>query len=265
MTTRAPGGPANDGPANDGAADFEAALRARRRLLPRFETLHDDEPSPELDRQVLARAREALRLESRSERHYRGPRWAVPVALAATVLLSFGLVMQMDPARNDAVLPPATPVAAADTTQDTADAIQEAAPDLAATPSAGDAGLSARSNGMAAAPAPERRARTFAADPPAREDANPAALARANDETVAAAKRVEADAAAEVAPAVAAEATATAALADAPLPRDDAQRWLVEIERLQRAGELAAARTELDQFRRRYPDTPLPSALERLR
>ncbi len=87
-----------------GDDDLDAALRARRRLVPQFDTHLDDEPSPDLDRLVLARARAALQLESPPERHYRGPRWAVPVSIAATVLLSLGLVLQMDPSRNDAVL-----------------------------------------------------------------------------------------------------------------------------------------------------------------
>lgn len=98
--------------------EFEAALRARRRFVPRFDDVDDyAEPSPELDRRVLARAREALRdapadIDTRTaargapDRHYRGPRWAVPLALVATVLLSFTLLLQLDPARNDTVLAP---------------------------------------------------------------------------------------------------------------------------------------------------------------
>jgi len=122
--------------------EFEAALRARRRLVPRFETPLDDaaEPSPELDRLVLARARDALRLASPPERHYRSPRWAVPVGLAATVLLAIGLVTQMDPTRNDAVLATGgdTTASRAVTTRAVAEAetatavpAQEAAPRLA--------------------------------------------------------------------------------------------------------------------------------------
>jgi len=100
--------------------EFDAALRARRRFVPRFDDGHDDaEPSSELDRIVLARAREALRpaaaaasattattTRDNPERFHRGPRWAVPLALVATVLLSFTLLLQLDPARNDTVLAP---------------------------------------------------------------------------------------------------------------------------------------------------------------
>jgi hypothetical protein len=83
-------------PLPPGEDDFDAALRERRRLLPRLDdALHGEEPPPELDRLVLDRARDALRRETPPERHYRSPRWAAPVAIAATVLLSFALVTQM--------------------------------------------------------------------------------------------------------------------------------------------------------------------------
>ncbi len=94
--------------------ELESALRTRRRLVPRFDVADDAEPSSELDRLVLARARDALyggpassplpaAPRNAPERHYRAPRWAVPFALVATVLLSFVLVMQLDPARNQAL------------------------------------------------------------------------------------------------------------------------------------------------------------------
>ncbi|MCB1632770.1 MAG: hypothetical protein KDI23_13135, partial [Pseudomonadales bacterium] len=82
---------------HDSSDEFEAVLRARRRFVPRFDVADAAEPSPELDRIVLARARAALH-ESISPtvptvpvptgRHYRGRRWTLPFALAATVLLS---------------------------------------------------------------------------------------------------------------------------------------------------------------------------------
>ena len=40
--------------------------------------------------------------------------------------------------------------------------------------------------------------------------------------------------------------------------------WLAAIERLAATGEKSAARTELESFRKAYPEYPVPSALEKL-
>ena len=76
---------------------FEAYLR-RRQLLP---TAHDDrlEPSAKLDDLVLGRAREAIQARGAPDpaksQATRPPRWAVPVALAATLLLCLSVVMNI--------------------------------------------------------------------------------------------------------------------------------------------------------------------------
>ncbi len=99
---------------NAETGNFEALLRHRGRLVPRFDASIDEEPSPQLDQRGLARARVRPRPRCAApwrhpaphpKRHYRGPRWAVPVALAATVLLAVRSIA-VDPARNDTVLAP---------------------------------------------------------------------------------------------------------------------------------------------------------------
>ncbi len=274
--------------------DFDALLRARRRLLPRFEDPHTEDPSPELDRLVLARARDALRLESPPERHYRAPRWATPLALAATVLLSIGLVTQLDPTRNDAVL----------STDRATDATAEPAASAPVAQAAGSAGDASMMEADGAVPAsPERRARQteeFVADAPreagrdAERKASPlraAPKAAAEIESVSTASAAAAsrpatppaaplaasgapgDAAVSLrAESMRATAAASDSAADAPtaaqpraaIARDDPERWLDAIEQLQRAGDLATVRVELAEFRRAHPDRPLPDSLERL-
>jgi hypothetical protein len=72
--------------------EFESFLRGKNPLFGR-DPDHTLEPPAELDRIVLAQAREAIEAP-REQRMYRAPRWTAPVALAATVLLTFGVVMQ---------------------------------------------------------------------------------------------------------------------------------------------------------------------------
>jgi hypothetical protein len=316
MTTRRPNDDANANSgagAGAGAEDFESALLARQRLVPRFDVHADDAPPPELDQRVLARARDALRRESPPQPQRRAPRWAVPVALAAIVLLSFGLVMQLDPLRNDAVLAPTAPVAMQEAaSESTSEAAGRLGPASASAEPAGEA-QPARSElrkAASAAPAVQGAATVAAATKapappaaaPADTSARETAMARVGDPTSAAAASAR-----QSAPAAAAATAATAAasptargrpasntVADAAvadestsasasavvsasgsgagagavagaIPRDDPQRWLAAIERLQRDGNVEAARTELAAFRRRHPDQALPESLQRLR
>jgi hypothetical protein len=73
--------------------EFEDFLKRRR---PLFRRDVDDglEPPPELDRVVLRQAREAIRAEDPLPL-YRGPRWAAPMAIAATLLLGLAVVFQV--------------------------------------------------------------------------------------------------------------------------------------------------------------------------
>jgi len=243
------------------ADDFDAALRARSRLLPRFDESSDDEPSPEIDRLVLARARDALRRETPTELHYRGPRWAVPVALAATVLLSLGLVMQMDTTRDDLVLPqPVSAPQAVGGSDAEYGAYVES--DLAAAPAAPPVTPPAPAAPNPAAP--PRAPRAMAAVGDAEPDARSAAGTAARESTLSSASvgtlRNRASGAATAPAAMRSEAAASTALT-----HDDPQRWLEGIERLRRAGEIETARRELAAFVDQHPDLPLPAALQLLR
>jgi len=72
--------------------DFEDFLERRK---PVFRRPADEqfEPPPELDRLVLRQAREAIRPEE-PMRVFSAPRWSMPIALAATLLLAFTIIFQ---------------------------------------------------------------------------------------------------------------------------------------------------------------------------
>lgn len=74
--------------------DFEAYLQRRSALQREFSEPDGLEPPPELDRIVLARARQAI--TTRFEPPvYKPAKWAFPLALAATVVVSFTIVLSM--------------------------------------------------------------------------------------------------------------------------------------------------------------------------
>ena len=72
--------------------DLEPLLRARRPLFRDASQGDGLEPGDHLDSLIIERARTALRAPQPMS-FYRGTRWAVPVALAATVVMSFTLLL----------------------------------------------------------------------------------------------------------------------------------------------------------------------------
>jgi hypothetical protein len=86
--------------------EFEEFLKRRR---PLFRADEDDglEPPPELDRIVLRQAREAIRPQ-RPVPMYRGPRWAAPLAIAATLVLGLAVVFQAGNEQRPQVVPEVT-------------------------------------------------------------------------------------------------------------------------------------------------------------
>jgi len=73
--------------------EFDDFLTRRK---PVFRRTSDDplEPPAELDRLILSRAREAISAEP-PQRVFRAPRWGMPVALAATLMLAVTVVMHV--------------------------------------------------------------------------------------------------------------------------------------------------------------------------
>ena len=103
--------------------DFDDFLKRRK---PVFRSPDDMfEPPAELDRVVLRQAREAIETE-RPLRVFRNPRWATPVALAATLVLAFTVLFYAGLPQKRAPVPEVT-------VQNVAEEIpMEAAPAIAA-------------------------------------------------------------------------------------------------------------------------------------
>ncbi len=237
----------------DAPDEFERALQRRTKLLPQFET-EIEGPDASIDRIVLARARAPFDAPRDAEpRYHRAPRWALPVALAATLLLSFTLVLHMS-ARDPALTAPTTSEAAvaAKSAAAAADAVRPAdaaagvVPDEAAESAADSVALSAAPEAQAPAapmimPAPPPPAPAMQA-PTAAVAADRAQRATAEIANMAAERHAAADAAGT----------------------ESAAAWLARIEALRAGGDLDAARRELAAFRRQYPDAALPEALRGL-
>ena len=87
--------------------DFDATLRARRPFLQRLEEDTDVQPPPQLDIAVKQQARAAIDTQKRRRNAFPLLRWTMPVAIAATLVLSFALVLQLgrlgDPAVPDSM------------------------------------------------------------------------------------------------------------------------------------------------------------------
>jgi len=74
--------------------DFEAYLKRRVPIDQRMKTVDRLEPPPELDRVIIGKARNAIQNSSHVPM-YRAPKWALPVGLAATLLIAFSIVLDL--------------------------------------------------------------------------------------------------------------------------------------------------------------------------
>jgi hypothetical protein len=237
--------------------EFELRLRRGERFVPQFDADLDG-PDEAVDRAVLARARSTVLQPPVAEpRYHRAPRWTLPIALAATVLLSFTLVMQMD---SRDVVAQRTAERADDATRAAdADPPAEAAPMASAPAVEIDAPVAAAKAAPAASeprPAPPPPAPAPAPPPPIAAAA-PRVSAQASAPTGASAESMAAGA-------LRREAMDERMVARSADATESPEAWLARIEALRSGGDLAAARRELEAFRRQYPDTELPPALRSL-
>lgn len=246
--------------------EFDAILTRRKRLF--GGTPSDDfEPPKELDRLVLRQAREAIRPEVPA-RVYQGPRWAAPLAVAATVVLTFSIIMNLE--RTAPIAAPEVRVQPAAARMETeSPPVVVTAPNYRSEKRLGGEGSASIVDLSARAPQKERLATESFAPPPAPAPAESAAaesaqaaLAKADAPAPAPRNRL-ADAARTGAP-VSATANADGAAAAPPAAkaekdlarypwRRDTKSWLQEIERLKSLGQYALAERELAEFHRHYP------------
>lgn len=241
----------------------------------RYRELGAEEPPRALDDAILAAARRPARTSTR--------RWAVPSSLAAVVVLSVTVTLNIQreapemvpaqaPARPMSAPTPAPQAAAPEAKQRGADASQQEA--------AKAAGPSAARETPAEAPRSETPAqKPFAPDPPAVADASPRAPAESAAPAPAIASRAERDSAA-VAGALSAPrqearedqvaerartAPAPAAMAKRMQVQETPEQELERIALLRREGKHDEADKALADFRKRRPEFRIPEAtLERV-
>ena len=236
--------------------DLHATLRRRERLVAPFEDDTELAPSPELDRLVLDRARRALREERNGDPQvFRGNTWALPVGIAATILLSFTLVLQLSrpsaesslaksSSEADVAQPaiPAAPPRASDTPASTASMIDDTATETGAV----------RNETVRRRAAP---AAAYAPAPPADSAAQatgPVVADRAADRVAdGIAETAAPNVAAELAaPNIAAAGAATASVATASAPKEARQEAAME-----RAVSGRVMKTDVARERDSAPDT----------
>ena len=244
--------------------ELEAFLR-KRTVLPDGVSVDDElQPPGALDELVLKRARDALRAQPAihtQPRSPKSPRWAVPVALAATLLLCLSIAMNvsLNTRRPSQSLQLRTAPTAnnANTTLSAAHSREAAVPEAkvagsSAPPApAADAGLpppvSAASAARAANATPMPRIANAAPSVSA-ADAAPTSARSAPQSPAAQSLAESAERKAETAPAAA-------------HPRDP-KLWLQQIDTLRAEGKTAEADAEMRLFREAFPALvrkPLPA------
>jgi hypothetical protein len=188
--------------------EFEDFLNRRK---PVFRRPEDEmfEPPAELDRVVLRQAREAIK-PPEPLRMFSAPRWSMPIALAATLLLAFTVVFRAGMPQPKSASKPEV------TVQNVAERVDAPSP-----------------------AAPQTQGVTASGSTVVADVAQPA---QARDETGASASR-------EAAPAEVASAPAAKA-GETPAWRRDPKSWQAEIQRLRDAGDYARADAESAEFKR---------------
>jgi len=216
-----------------------------------------DEPPAALDRAILQASRDSIAPAREAKKPW-WLRFALPLQLALSVVLVTMLALTVD--RN----PPEVPALKERTEQQ--------APLPAPLKAAPGGAERAAGEAPAASPAPEARARVPApgesrpSSPKVdwKDSEIPAAIpVPGRGERTSAEKAEAGDVAAPVGVRsleAARQVPAAKPAAAASSPSD----WLAAIERLAAAGEKAAARVELEAFRKAYPDYPIPEGLEKL-
>jgi hypothetical protein len=155
------------GPEHD--PEFEAFLKRRSPIYRRLSDIDDAEPSAELDRLVLNRARDAIDTPKRTPL-FRTSQWAMPAGLAATILIAFTVLLNID--RHEQKRERQLSSVAAARAAPTAEADYAAADAAAPQAMAAEVAEESRAASKAEAPASPPLAARAAAAPPAHADAD---------------------------------------------------------------------------------------------
>ena len=261
---------------------LEQYLRRSSPLSRAYRELGQERPSPALDQAVIAAARSAM-AERGSQRRRVPWRWPAITALAATVVLSFALVMRLalEPAQrqpaNQSELGAAreerAQVRDSNLTQgQTRDDLAKQA-DAPSAPAAAAPTSTSNLRGLAATPAPGKAARATrstdkrtvagASAPQQLSDSEEAKLQSTLAVPTAAKVGSANEAVVRPAEPAAGPALGTANSGLSPAPASEAlkksnvkppEQWLEEIAHLRESGEIEAAEREYAEFKRAYPD-----------
>lgn len=251
--------------------DFEDFLRRKRPLFTRAEE-EPLEPPAELDRLILRQARDAIQ-QPKPQRVFRAPGWGMPVALAATLVLAFTVILHTvnSPKR----------VAADVAVQNVARSVQSApaataapAAELAAAavaPPANESGegrAAQRTDGVVVADIIETEADARGQEVAGDVSRARAAAQAAGDRALVAREETERHAESpsaaipppgrngsepDASPQTAAACAVASKASDVgPDYRRDSKTWLAEIERLRATGDAGRADAELAEFKRQH-------------
>jgi len=260
-----------------------------------YQALGGESPPEALDAAILAASRRAV---GAGPRRSRLRRWALPVSIAAVVVLTMSIVVRIELERPDLEMATPVPVTPQVLEEKAAQRADKKEADAALTKHKSQLRAQPKTQGLEAAPAPAapatlelERLRRERQATPARAAEKPAAPARqfvpeppaarapapAESSAPSASGAARAPAGASEAPAArlsseAAGAGRTAnqavvedrakASADTIGKRDEAPReWLERIARLRREGRIKEADESLAAFRKRYPDYEIPKEL----
>lgn len=244
------------------------------KLTRRYRELAREEPRAALDTAILAASRRATARPSASRR------WAMPVSVAAVLVLTVGVTLRMQqdqpgietavPQSSQPLAPAAAPesvptqspspppsVKAKDKLSAARQDSRNQAPKKIQLPPARDSLLKEEAQAVRAESKPFADAPAKSAAPPL---SDPAAAAAPRPATAPAAQgfatRMKREAAADSA----------RALQSAPLAATEQERELERIARLRIEGRHAEADKALEEFRRKFPDFRIPEAMwERVR
>ena len=248
------------GPGRD--EEFEAFLRQRSVLSGGRRVAQQLEPSRDLDDIVLSQARQAIQ-SGPPLRVYRSPRWALPVALAATLLLSMSIVLNVSlNARRQSQALQEVPQAKAGTGAKTdvvaSSVAAPAAPPAATAPTPpAEVAETAVDAARSAPPAP---ALEVPAAPAAREAMREAKVAAATGSRDLASGSLSAPASETGAAAREPGMQSLNSFAAAAGLDQDPKAWLQWITALRSQGRTAEADAQLRRFRAAYPDFAVPPA-----
>lgn len=234
----------------DGENEFEDFLARRSSLHRRLADRDGIEPPPELDRIVLAKAREAIRRPSDLPL-YRSPPWAVPVAIAATLVVAFAVVLHMGRAGLNGAPVTATMSASANAQPASAGTVAKA---KEIAPAGAPVQSLAKKSAEAAPPSSDVAPEQYTeADRPLLASNGAVATTRERelrrDASTQQQHRTVVDTRAPAAP-----APPTAVLADQD-KHVDQQAWLREIERLRAEGRISEADRKLAEYRKVFPSS----------